>query len=290
MKLQTLLRRQAGVIARGQAMDAGLSRYAVDRRLAGGRWRALHPAVYLVDGHRLTDEVELRAAVLWAGPDAVLGGTWAAWWHGLLDAAPDGPIGVTVPPSSGRRGRSGIRVRRRELPALDVEEVRDVPLTRLPLTALEAAVALGDAGPVFLDRALQRGVSFAAVGRAHSRQLGSAGSRAAGDLLVAAGDRAASAAERRLIRLLRAAGVTGWHLGFAVGRQRIDLAFPASRVAVEVDGWAWHVDVERFRADRQRQNALVTAGWTVLRFSWHDLNGRPGEVLVDIRSALRAAA
>ena len=39
--------------------------------------------------------------MLWAGPDAVLSGSWAAWWHGLRDE-PAGPVGVTVPRSSVR--------------------------------------------------------------------------------------------------------------------------------------------------------------------------------------------
>jgi hypothetical protein len=33
-------------------------------------------------------------------------------------------------------------------------------------------------------------------------------------------------------------------LGHAFGPWRIDLASPAQKVAVEVDGWAWHVDPE----------------------------------------------
>ena len=57
---------------------------------------------------------------------------------------------------------------------------------------------------------------------------------------------------------------------------------PAARVAVEVDGWAWHSDVERFREDRRRQNALVLAGWTVLRFTWDDLMRRPETVVGQI--------
>jgi very-short-patch-repair endonuclease len=57
-------------------------------------------------------------------------------------------------------------------------------------------------------------------------------------------------------------------------------------VAVEVDGWAWHTDPERFRRDRQRQNALVLAGWTVLRFTWHDLTHRPTEMIAEVRAAL----
>jgi very-short-patch-repair endonuclease len=41
-----------------------------------------------------------------------------------------------------------------------------------------------------------------------------------------------------------------------------------------------------FRRDRQRQNAVVLAGWTVLRFTWHDLTQRPNEVIAEIRLAL----
>lgn len=74
---------------------------------------------------------------------------------------------------------------------------------------------------------------------------------------MAAADRADSAAERLLIRLLRSAGVAGWVPAHPFGPWTIDLAFPADRVAVEVDGWAWHVDVELFRADRRKGNALV---------------------------------
>ncbi len=43
---------------------------------------------------------------------------------------------------------------------------------------------------------------------------------------------------------------------------------------------------DRFVADRRRQNALVNARWTVLRFTWHDLDARPDDVLNEIRVAL----
>jgi very-short-patch-repair endonuclease len=65
-----------------------------------------------------------------------------------------------------------------------------------------------------------------------------------------------------------------------------DLAFPGCRLAVEVDGWAWHIDPDRFQRDRARQNALVLAGWTVLRFTWSDVTERPDRVVAQIRRAL----
>jgi very-short-patch-repair endonuclease len=181
-------------------------------------------------------------------------------------------------------------VRRRDLDAADRVGIRDLWVTGVPLTVLEAAVALGEQGSDLLDRALQRRVWFDALHRAQSRNLGRRGAAAAGRLLVAAADRAASAAERKLIAVLRGAGITGWRQQHLVGGYELDLAFLDHRVAVEVDGWAWHSDVAAFRNDRQRQNSLVLAGWTVLRFTWHDLTERPGSVVAEIRAALTARA
>ena len=145
-------------------------------------------------------------------------------------------------------------------------------------------------GSVFLDRALQRHVSFPRVYRAYCRNLGAHGSARAGDLLVAAADRADSAAERCAVALLRAAGITGWVLGHPFGKYLIDIAFPEAMLAVEIDGWAWHMGVDRFRADRHKGNALVRARWDLLRFTWHDLTNRPDYVVGEILAALAAAS
>ena len=48
----------------------------------------------------------------------------------------------------------------------------------------------------------------------------------------------------------------------------LDVAFKRERVAVEVDGWAYHSTSSAFENDRARQNALVVDGWLVLRFTW----------------------
>jgi very-short-patch-repair endonuclease len=165
-------------------------------------------------------------------------------------------------------------------------ERRGLAVTARPLTVLEAAVELGGPGSLLLDRALQRWVAFPTVYEAYCRNLGSHGSAAAGRMLVAAADRSASIAERLLVRMLRESGAAGWHCGFPAGGYAVDVAFPAARVAVEVDGWAWHMDAERTQADKRRQNALVRQGWTILRYTWHDLTGRPRAVLAEIADAI----
>jgi hypothetical protein len=259
VSLDHVVRRQAGVVTLRQAVGCGVSAATVQRRARQQAWERLHPAVYLVGGHRLTDEARVRAAWLWAGDDAVVSGPAAAYWHGLLDRAPE-VVEVTVPRRFGPSGQPGVCVRRRDLASVDLIGTRDVWSTAVPLTVLETAVALPD-GSAFLDRALQRRVRFPTLYRAFCRNMGARGSSAAGRLLVAAADRADSAAERLLVRILRDAGIGGWVLGHPFGPWRIDLAFPAQKVAVEVDGWAWHVDAERFRNDRRKQNALVREGW-----------------------------
>lgn len=275
-----ILRRQAGVISHDQALGAGLSPSAIQRRVR--RWVRLHPEVFLAADHPYTDEVRLRSAVLWAGPGSVAHGVSAAWWHGLHPRLPR-RVEVTVPRGRWPSPQPGVSLRRRDVDPLDLSVYRDLPVTGIALTAIEAAVV---AGAQLLDRALQTCVGFDWVRRAHYRNLGRAGSAAGSALLVAAADRAASQAERMLVRLLRDAGISGWRLGLAWDGCVIDVAFPAQRVAIEVDGWAWHVDPDRFVRDRRRQNALVNGGWHVLRFTWHDLVARPDVVLVAIRRAL----
>ncbi len=167
--------RQAGVISLGQAVAAGMSDQAVRRRVRSGQWRRLYTRVYLVAGHRLTDEARLRAAVLWAGPGAVVSGPAAAWWHGLLPALPV-QVEVTLPRRRKATAPPGVRVRRRDLPGADVVSVRDVAMTGVALTVIEAAVSLPD-GAALLDRALQRRVRFAEVHLAHCRNIGRHGAR-----------------------------------------------------------------------------------------------------------------
>lgn len=69
---------------------------------------------------------------------------------------------------------------------------------------------------------------------------------------------------------------------------RLDLAYPAQRLAIEGDGFAFHSDRESFEQDRERQNALVLAGWTVLRFTWRQVCSRPEWVAEQVRAALRS--
>ena len=66
---------------------------------------------------------------------------------------------------------------------------------------------------------------------------------------------------------------------------RADLAWPDRAVLVEFDGNV-HRERDVFVNDLRRQNELVAAGWTVLRFSSADVLGHPEKVVAAVRRAL----
>lgn len=81
-----------------------------------------------------------------------------------------------------------------------------------------------------------------------------------------------SAGELALEAQLRSAGIKGWlpEFRFAAPRLwRFDFAFPAQRLAIEVDGAAWahgrHNRGRGMAADNEKLNEAIARGWRVLR-------------------------
>jgi hypothetical protein len=100
-----IVARQHGVVTRQQLLDVGLTTSRVDRWLAARRLIALHRGVYAVGHRRLRREGHWLAAVLAAGPTAVLSHREAAALHELGPAART-TVDVTV---AGQRGATVTR-------------------------------------------------------------------------------------------------------------------------------------------------------------------------------------
>jgi very-short-patch-repair endonuclease len=284
--LDDYLRRHDGVITLAQARRAGLSLKAVQRRIAAGHWIRCSRGVYFVNDRPFTDAARIRAAVWGYGERAAASGLTAAWWHGLTKFAPD-VVEVTAPRNSHGRSRQGCLLRRRDLEPSDVVVHCGIRVTALALTVIEAAVK-ERGGAKLMDSALQRRLGLRELWRAHLRNKGRYGSPQARRLLQAASDGARSEAERLLVKLLREAGITGWRTNYPIGPYKVDVAFPASKIVIEVDGWAFHSDQEVFQNDRKRQNYLALMGWQVLRFTWLDLVEYPERVIAEVRAAISA--
>jgi hypothetical protein len=151
--------RQLGAFTRGQALQAGFSAAQVQRRLAAGIWVRMHPRVYRHAGTPGDRALALTAALLWAGPDAVLSHTTAA---ALWRIGADAPalIELLVPCRRGPRA-SGVVVHRvARLERADVT-VRGagLPVTTPVRTLIDlAAVVTATELAAILDRARARGL------------------------------------------------------------------------------------------------------------------------------------
>jgi very-short-patch-repair endonuclease len=70
-------------------------------------------------------------------------------------------------------------------------------------------------------------------------------------------------------------------------KYRLDIAIPASKLAIEVDGWQWHGKHKGdFTRDRERQNLLTLHGWRILRFTAGQIRKDTAGCVSTITSAL----
>lgn len=99
---------------------------------------------------------------------------------------------------------------------------------------------------------------------------------------------AASHPERVLAGALRRAGITGFRVNAPVRGYVADLLYDRLRLVVEIDGWAFRGSRAAFQRDRRRQNVLVAAGYTVLRYTASDIEHRLPEVVAQIGKVVTA--
>jgi very-short-patch-repair endonuclease len=289
MGWERVARQQHGVISRAQLREAGQSERVIDRLLTSGAISRQHPGVYLVRGAPATYRARLWAAVL--ATEGALGFATAAHLWGFVDNPAD-RIDVVI----GREDRArvlGVRVHRIEMPVDAFQVLDGLPITSRPATLLDhiGRQPFNEACRL-ADRAIQRGVLEPAdFGRRVKAQPGRTGNRMLRRLEVVTSDGAAAKSERMLHRLLTQAGLTGWTANFGIWHHGqllgvADLAFIESRLAIEIDGWAFHIDGDRFQRDRTKQNDLAAIGWTVLRFTWADIVQRPRDTVARVRRQL----
>jgi hypothetical protein len=69
-------------------------------------------------------------------------------------------------------------------------------------------------------------------------------------------------------------------------RFRYDFCFPRYRLAIEVDGFGYHRDLDSFKKDREKQKHALKLGWVVHRLTNSDLRHAFENIIPDIKTIL----
>lgn len=304
LPLPPIVREQNGLVTRQQLFDAGWSKSAVGR--ACKQWRSLLPGVYLTDCRDVGDEVRQMAALLrW--PDAVLSHVtaarcrdwpvlkqtpaWSAWLEPPIASrmqsvhvtaqrwirAPDGYTTYQADPGPTVYVRD-FRITDEVRTLLDVARSAPLPIS-VPM--IDAVIAQS---PWLLTQLRQRADEL--VGHRHVARAQRA--------IHLASPQAESVLESLLRLLIVLAGLPPPQLQLPVrhpgGTYYADMGYRESRLLIEADGRDRHSEWRKVGEDFVRQNALVAAGWRVLRFTWAQVLFQPDMVIAAIWAALAGSS
>lgn len=266
--------------------------------LREGRWVRVLRGAYAPGDEELDLRARAAAAERLLPEHAVVADRCLLWLLGV-DVLPAGKVVAecVVPRGAVVPRRQGIRVREADLPDGDVGSLRETGLRALrPARAVVDLLRLSSAPEaiVVADAVLRTGVCSREELRdevvKHAKLRGVVQARRT---VEQADPRAESPPESRLRFWLLEAG-------FPVVPQvdvltesgawvaRVDLALVERKIALEYDGREVHERDDVFVRDRRRQNALLAAGWVVLRFTAPDLRDRARPVVAAVEQAIAA--
>jgi very-short-patch-repair endonuclease len=261
-----------------------VDRHTVARWVRRGRLLRPHPGV-LVLPERVDDWRTRALAGVLATDGALSHWSALALWR---RAPTTGPVHVSVPAGRKALRSPGLVVHRVRL--LDVDRIGGLPVTGLSRAVVDSwGLALGAGGRV-RDVETARAAVITTI---RERQVRPAELQAAvavrpalpgrADLLDLV-DRVAGGSHSELEiwgvdHVLTGPGMPRFVRQFPValphGNVRLDAAMPHLRVAIELDGAAFHGDPAARERDIRRDVALAALGWVVLRFSYRRLTTEP---------------
>jgi very-short-patch-repair endonuclease len=249
--------------------------------------------VYAVGHLALAPYANEQAAVFACGAGAVISHRSAAYLWGLLEAHPR-DVEVTM---VGRHCRPKAHVRIHRVATIDDGDVRlkhGLHLTAPARTViemaaegsereLEAVIAEARIRGLLRHGELERTLEAAGFRKGTGRLR--ALLRAEGEPGITRSD-----GERRLRRLLRAAGLEQPISNVKIAGWEVDFLWPEQRVVLEFDSYAFHGHRAAFERDRRKDMALRDTGYTVIRITARQLRDQPFALIAHIARALERAA
>jgi len=256
------------VLTRADALTR-FTRRQIDpvRRLAASADRHDAP---VAAGRALGDGDRARAALAFAGGDALLSGSAALWAAEVPRIQFPRRVLVLVRPSNRTGSTSWVVVRRTSRPLLRQQWTGPARVEVARATA-DAALEMRDIDDVrtLLARVVRsRSCTLAELGL----ELADGprrGSRLLRQVLEEVGSGAASAPEARAAAILRRAGITGFVQNAEVrmpdGSIRIvDFYWPQLRACLEIDSVEWHTEPAGWSGTWDRHMQLTTLGLSVI--------------------------
>ncbi len=285
-ELHDLLRAGDGLFTRAQLL-AVADHNVLDRAVARGSIVRLLPRVYTTPALALDSRIRARGALAFAGPDVALSHVSAAsTWRIRMPG--DQLVHVLIPRIADHRTTKFVVVHRhpgRELPVEMLACSAGMPAVRPAPTVVDCWA--------MLDRGHRRDVVIAAVrdGRVSPDDLRAVVEqrpllRGRRELLeLAELLRAGAHSELEIFGLRRVfehPSLPRPRQQFLVvvdgSRYLLDLAWPELKLAVELDGAAYHGGNSQRERDVRRDAALASVGWQVIRVTYARITKDSAEV------------
>jgi very-short-patch-repair endonuclease len=291
--LNNLAAAQRGLISVTQARQLGLSPHQVMRAASAGYLRRVRRGVYALASLRPSSWDELVAAVLAAGPAAVVSHGSAATVH-RLEFGASKAVELTLLPGGAARP-PGVAVHRAsDLTDADIVQVKGLSVTSPCRTLVDLAHRLGaNLTEKALDEGLiQRRWTVAEMSACLSRARRNLRGRARLERLLALRAEepsAESALEALMFRCLAPLAPFRVHHVVTIGgvSYNIDAAWPDAQVGAEIAGRSHRVaSRSAFDRERRKLNVLAAAGWRIAHLT--AVMSRD-EVLRTVRSLLPPA-
>jgi hypothetical protein len=269
-----------------------MSTTRIDNNLRSMRWQQLQQGVYATFSGTPDRTARLWAVSLRAGPRAALSFRTPAELYGLVSE--ETPLlHITVPSNQRTRPIRGsvmhysVMIDQARHPTLVPPRTR-VEETVLDLIQVSASV---DEAVDWICRAVGRRVTTSE--RLLAALAGRPRARWRKDLRLALGDVAGGG--RSVLELRYITGVERDHglptaqrqVSFDAGGRsgQLDNLYEEERLAVELDGRAYHPAEQRW-ADNRRDSALAALGIMTVRYSWTDVAERPCTVAAEVAALL----
>jgi hypothetical protein len=295
--LARTLDEQLGVITRGQAAAAGLTKHALRHRLRlEGPWQGLLPGVYLAATGTPTLIQQEMAAQLYAGRGSMITGLAAVRLHHIRGPATE-LIDVLIPVSRKRQDTAFVRVHRTALLPTRVWRLGPLhyaPPARAIADAVRDLTSLRDVRAMVAD-AVQRGHCGVPDLSTELNAGPSRGSTPFRKALTDVADGIRSAAEGDLKDLLTKSRLP--MPLFNASLYDVDGTFiatpdawwPQYGIAIEVDSHEWHMSPQDHARTLERQRRMGKYGIVVLPVTPGQIRKQPAEMLATIRDALQSA-